>query len=282
MGSKIIVFLRFIKIEHTVFDLPFVFIGISYALLGIRVDSAIVLKILLIVIAAVLARISGMTLNRLIDYPLDKENPRTRGRELVTGKIKISQAKIILLVSSLLFILDAFYLNLLAGLLSPLVLLFFYLYPKTKKLPTISHFILGISIGIIVLAGYVGLRASFPYTWYLYGYSLFTALWIASFDIIYQNQDREFDKKKGMKSIPCLTNGKIFIPVASVNAVASAILIASSVGVYNLIANLIASFILLVSLLYVYKYDVDQLFKTFYLPVPFVIVFGIIFQLFIA
>ncbi len=282
MDSKIFLFLRFIKIEHTVFDLPFVFIGISFAILGIRVDSALGLKILFIIIAAVLARISGMTLNRIIDYQLDKENPRTSKRELVTGKIKLYQAKIIATVSSILFVMDAFYLNLLAGLLSPLVLLSFYLYPKTKKLPAVSHFILGISIGIIVLAGYVGLRASFPSTWYLYGYSLFTALWIASFDIIYQNQDREFDMTKGIKSIPCLTKGKIFFPIAFVNITASAILIASSVGTFNLITNSIASLILMNSLRYVYKYDADKFFKKFYLPVPFIILSGLIFQLFLA
>jgi len=278
MDSRLKTFLKFIRIEHTIFDLPFVFIGIELALLKTHIAFPYI-KIILIAIAAILARISGMTINRLLDLPLDRENPRTKHRELVTGEIKISEARTIFIISSILFILVAFSLNILAGLLSPIVLLSFYLYPLTKRIPIISHFILGISIGIIVLAGYVGISGSFPMQWQLYGYSVFVALWIASFDVIYQDQDREFDRTKGIKSIPVLSQGKIKVPVLMINLVSLAFLIISSLGFLNLIFNLLSGLIIIISVHWIGRKHIDTIFKEFYLPIPFIILFGISLQL---
>ena len=279
MDSKLKTFLKFIRIEHTIFDLPFVFIGVELALIKMHISYFPILKVILIVAAAILARISGMTLNRLMDLPLDRENPRTKNRELVTGKIKVSEARAIFIISSILFVLVAFSLNTLAGMLSPVVLLSFYLYPLTKRLPAISHFVLGLSIGIIVIAGYIGISASFPNQWQLYGYSIFTALWIASFDVKYQDQDREFDKTKGIKSIPVLLNGKIILPILMINLASSAILLLSSLGLVDFILNLVSVAIMLVSIPMMNGNDIDTIFKRFYLPIPFIILLGLGLQL---
>ncbi len=276
MASRISTFLRFIKIEHTIFDLPFVFIGLTFAIRITGLNPWLSIKILLIIAEAILARIAGMTLNRILDLPLDRMNPRTQKRELVTGKISLSTAKITVFLSSALFILIAFYLNLLAGFLSPLVLILFFLYPKAKKLPVISHFFMGISIGLIVLAGYIGIMGKFPTTWNLYGYSIFTGLWIATFDVIYQNQDWEFDKEVGIKSIPVLVNGEIFYPVLSLNIITSIFILLSAYNLYSFLAGIIVSIFLIISTFYLRRNDVDTIFRRFYLPVPFIVLVGII------
>ncbi len=267
MVSGLKKFLDFIKIEHTVFDLPF-----AYA--GVLLSGIITWKIIILVtIAAITARVSGFTMNRIIDLPLDRLNPRTMKRALVTGEISMRQAYIILFLSSSIFIISAFMLNILAGILSPLILFLLYLYPKTKKIPVVSHIFLGISIALIVLAGYVASTAEIPYDFNLYLIMIFVAFWIAGFDIIYQYQDYVFDKKMGIKSIPVLVNGKIVLPTFIFYTISLIPLyIFSLKSLIFLTLTSIIAFLLYFRLLYVYKFDVDRLFKIFDSPVPFILI----------
>ncbi len=267
MVSGLKKFLDFIKIEHTVFDLPF-----AYA--GVLLSGIITWKIIILVtIAGITARVSGFTMNRIIDLPLDRLNPRTRKRALVTGEISMKQAYIILLISSSIFIISAFMLNILAGILSPLILFLFYLYPKTKKIHVVSHIFLGISIALIVLAGYVASTGKIPYDLNLYLIMIFVAFWIAGFDIIYQYQDYVFDKKMGIKSIPVLMNGKIVLPTFIFYTISLIPLYIFSLksSIFLILTSIIA-FLLYFRLLYVYKFDVDKLFKIFDSPVPFILI----------
>jgi len=267
MVSGLKKFLDFIKIEHTVFDLPF-----AYA--GVLLSGIITLKIIILVtIAGITARVSGFAMNRIIDLPLDRLNPRTKKRALVTGEITMRQAYIILLISSSIFIISAFMLNILAGILSPLILFLFYLYPKTKKIPVVSHIFLGISIALIVLAGYVASTAKIPYDINLYLIMIFVAFWIGGFDIIYQYQDYVFDKKMGIKSIPVLVNGKIVLPTFIFFTISLIPLYIFSLksSIFLILTSIIA-FLLYFRLLYVYKFDVDRLFKIFDSPVPFILI----------
>ncbi len=266
MVSSLEKFLSFIRIEHTVFDLPF-----AYA--GVLLSGIITLKIVVLVtIAGITARVAGFTMNRILDLPFDRLNPRTRKRALVTGEISIKQAYMILLISSLIFVVSAFLLNFLAGILSPLILLLFYLYPKTKKIPVVSHIFLGLSIALIVLAGYVASKASIPYDLNLYLIMIFVAFWIAGFDIIYQFQDYDFDKKMGIKSIPVLLNGRIILPTFIFYTISLIpLFIFSLKSLIFLILTSIIAFFLFFRLIYVYKYDVDKLFIIFDSPVPFIL-----------
>ncbi len=266
MVSGLKKFLDFIRIEHTIFDLPF-----AYA--GVLLSGTITLKIIILVtIAGITARVSGFTMNRILDLPFDRLNPRTRKRALVTGEISIEQAYMILLISSLIFVISAFLLNFLAGILSPLILLLFYLYPKTKKIPVVSHIFLGLSIALIVLAGYVASKASIPYDLNLYLIMIFVAFWIAGFDIIYQFQDYDFDKKMGIKSIPVLLNGRIIFPTFLFYTISLIpLFIFSLKSLIFLILTSIIAFLLFFRLIYVYKYDVDKLFIIFDSPVPFIL-----------
>ncbi len=206
MGFDLREFLKFIRIEHSSFDLPFAYMGVLLA-------GVFSVKVLILVgIAGISARTSGMIINRLMDLPLDRINPRTAERALVTGKISLREAKAALVASSSIFVIVAFSINTLAGILSPIVILFFYLYPLTKKIHAISHYVLGFSIGLIVLAGYVAGKDAFPGSVRPYLLMIFVSLWISAFDILYQNSDYLFDTSMGMKTIPVLCRGRVDIP----------------------------------------------------------------------
>lgn len=263
-------FLKFIKIEHTLFDLPFGYAGMILA-------NVITLKIfILITISAIAARIAGMVINRIEDLPLDKINPRTIKRELVMGKISLKEAYAIFIISSLIFELASIMLNTLAGIFAPMILLLFYIYPKTKKIPAISHIFLGFSIGIIVLGGYIGATGMFPSSPYTYYLMTFVSLWIAGFDVIYQNQDREFDENVGIKSIPVLLNGKIIIPTAIFYALSSLFLILFSFQfTVRIIFAIIIVILLFIRLPFIDKLSIDDLFK-FDIPIPFLLLFSLL------
>ncbi|MGC8662946.1 MAG: UbiA-like polyprenyltransferase [Thermoplasmata archaeon] len=270
LNNKLKDFLKFIKIEHTLFDLPFGYVGMILA-------NVITLKIfILITISAIAARIAGMVINRIEDLPLDKINPRTKDRELVTGKISLKQAYLIFFGSAVIFEISSLLLNTLAGLFAPVILLLFYIYPKTKKFVAVSHIFLGFSIGIIVLGGYIGAKGLFPYFLATYYLMIFVSFWIAGFDIIYQNQDREFDKEMDIKSIPVILNGKIIWPTAFFYFLSSIFLIIFSYGsLIRLIISLIIIILLFVRLPYINKLNVDNLFK-FDIPIPFLLLFSLI------
>ena len=263
-------FLKFIKIEHTLFDLPF-----GYA--GMLLANIFTLKIfILITIAAISARIAGMVINRIEDLPLDSINPRTKGRELVTGKISINEAYLIFIISCIIFELSSLMLNLLAGLFAPIILLFFYIYPKTKKYYAISHIFLGFSIGIIVLGGYIGAKGSFPVSMDVYYLMIFVSLWVAGFDIIYQNQDRDFDDKVGIKSIPVLLKGNIIFPTAIFYILSSIfLLIFSEKSIIKIIFSILIILLLFIRLPFLNKLDIDDLFK-FDIPIPFLLLLSLL------
>ncbi|MDP8012132.1 MAG: 4-hydroxybenzoate octaprenyltransferase [Thermoplasmata archaeon] len=269
-STKIKDFLKFIKIEHTLFDLPF-----GYA--GMLLANVITLKIfLLITISAISARIAGMIINRIEDLPLDKKNPRTKKRELVTGKISLKEAYIIFFISSIIFEISSILLNLLAGLFVPVILLLFYVYPKTKKFYAISHIFLGFSIGIIVLGGYIGAKGMFPTSPETYYLMIFVSFWIAGFDIIYQNQDTDFDKSVGIKSIPVILDGNILWPTAVFYLVSTIFLIIFSINsIFKLIVSLLIIILLFLRLPYIYKLSIDDLFK-FDIPIPFLLLLSLI------
>jgi 4-hydroxybenzoate polyprenyltransferase len=260
--------IKFIKVEHTIFDLPF-------AYMGLIISDVFNLRVIIIVgIAATLARVSGMTMNRIMDLPLDSRNPRTRERALVTGKISMKEAKIILAVSSILFVISAFSLNLLAGLLSPLILLLFYLYPLTKRYTGISHYVLGFSIGSILLAGFIAAKNSFPYRPIFYFFMIFISLWIAGFDILYQNQDYKFDRNAGIKSIPVIFKGKITTPLAINYLISIIFLFLFSYGNFlYYLGMIIISIIISIEILTWGNFNPDNQFKLFNIPVPFILLF---------
>jgi 4-hydroxybenzoate polyprenyltransferase len=195
--TKLKTTLEMIKFEHTLFALPFAFLGAVLAANGLPNWW----QILWITVAMFGARSAAMTFNRLIDRKFDAANPRTANRELPSGKLSISFARNFFIVSVALFELAAYELNWLTLALSPIALLSILGYSYAKRFTSFAHLILGWSLAISPTAAWIAVRGSIDDMTPLL-LSLLVMMWTAGFDVLYACQDFEFDKKAGLRSIP--------------------------------------------------------------------------------
>uniref|UniRef100_UPI00404A1015 UbiA-like polyprenyltransferase n=1 Tax=Desulfobacca sp. TaxID=2067990 RepID=UPI00404A1015 len=194
--GKVFILLDMIKIEHTVFALPFAFMGALLAARGLPTAR----QAWFILLAMVGARSAAMAFNRLVDWPYDALNPRTAKRALPTGLISRRATVIFIVVSSLLFFLAAGQLNRLSLLLSPLALGLVFFYSYTKRFTWASHLVLGAGLGLAPLGGWIAVRGDIqPLPLLL---SLAVLFWVAGFDILYALQDEDFDRQVGLYSLP--------------------------------------------------------------------------------
>ncbi|MDN5364415.1 MAG: 4-hydroxybenzoate polyprenyltransferase [Eubacteriales bacterium] len=194
--NRIREFGEMIKFEHTIFALPFAYLG-AFLAQG-KIPSAG--KIFWITMAMVGARTAAMALNRIIDRHIDARNPRTAGRHLPTGKIKVGEAWVYVILSLLLLYISAARLNPLCVKLMPVAVIFLVGYSYTKRFTSLCHLILGITDGLAPLGGWIAVTGSFALpAWLLFAG---VATWIAGFDIIYACQDVDFDRREGLYSIP--------------------------------------------------------------------------------
>jgi len=190
--------LRFVKLEHTLFSLPYLFAGAFLAKRGLT-DAR---ETALILLAGISARTVGMALNRIIDRRTDALNPRTRDRELPAGRLPLWAAWVLVGVSSGLFALSAWLLNPLCFLLSPVPIIAFWIYPYTKRFTSLTHFVLGAAWSIAPAGGWLAVRGSFEGFLPAAILSASVLFWLAGFDIIYALLDLEFDRAHGIKSLP--------------------------------------------------------------------------------
>lgn len=271
MGIK--EYIHFIRIEHSVFSLPFAYVGVVLAgVFSLRV-------LLLVAIAATAARTCGFAMNRLMDLPMDRLNPRYVKRELVSGAMSTRDAKVILLAAIFIFLASAYLLNITAFLISPIMILAFYLYNRTKKLIAVSHIFLGFAIGFVVIAGYVAGRGALPITAAPYMIMVFYAFWMAGFDVIYQNQDMEFDSRMGIRSIPVLTKGKIIPFLLLFYTMASISIFLAATGALELVSAVAATALIFASIPFVGRMNTDDIFKYFNAPIPLVILLFFVLQI---
>jgi len=193
--------LEMIKFEHSVFALPFAATG---ALLAVResgyTSREIAWKLGWIVVAMVAARSAAMAFNRLLDAEIDARNPRTHSRHLPAGLLSTGFTWVFVAVSSLVFLLAARTLNSLCFKLAPIALAIVFFYSFTKRFTSLSHLVLGLSLGIAPAAAWIAVRGSLdPRILWL---TAAVALWTAGFDIIYSCQDYQFDVDEGLFSYP--------------------------------------------------------------------------------
>lgn len=186
-----------IKFEHTLFALPFAFLGAVLAADGLPKWW----QILWITIAMFGARSAAMTFNRIIDRKFDAENPRTAGRELPSGKLSVSFAWAFLIASIVLFEIAAYSLNWLTFALSPVALLSVLGYSYAKRFTSFAHLILGWALAISPTAAWIAVRGAIDSAIPLL-LSLLVMMWTSGFDVMYACQDFEFDRKAGLRSIP--------------------------------------------------------------------------------
>jgi len=189
--------LEMIKIEHTLFALPFAFLGAALAARGLPAWN----QILWIVVAMVGARSAAMAFNRLVDREFDAANPRTKMRAIPAGQLHARFVAVFTIASAALFFLAAFMLNRLTLILSPIALASVLSYSYTKRFTSLSHLALGWCLSIAPTGAWIAVRGSVdsPVPLLL---SLAVMLWTAGFDIIYACQDRDFDEHAGLRSIP--------------------------------------------------------------------------------
>jgi 4-hydroxybenzoate polyprenyltransferase len=190
-----------VKLPHTLFALPFAGLG---AVLASYQSGATASPgtILWIIVAFTAARFAAMSFNRIVDRELDARNPRTRERELPSGRLSVAQAVAAVLAASALFAFAAFRLNALCGWLSPVALGWIFFYSYTKRFTQWSHHVLGLALGIAPVGGFLALSGSWSNPWFaLPILAAAVMFWVAGFDVIYSIQDIEFDRNHGLHSI---------------------------------------------------------------------------------
>ena len=203
-ASRARTLLEFVKIEHTLFALPFVLAGmvVGFVHAG-RPPAAEVARIVaLVLVAATGARTLAMTLNRIVDRRIDARNPRTATRALVTGDLSTGAAIVIAVVSGLALLVAAGMLNPLVFWLSPLLVGLFFAYPYAKRVTWLCHFVLGLAFLCAPAGGYLAVTGSFD-GWFpplLLG--LAAMAWVAGFDILYALLDVDFDRSANLHSAP--------------------------------------------------------------------------------
>jgi 4-hydroxybenzoate polyprenyltransferase len=188
--------LEAIKFEHTIFALPFALMGLVYAAEGVP-DARTLGWIL---VAMVGARTAAMAFNRIVDRTIDALNPRTRQRALPAGLLTVRQMATLMAGAIVAFVYAAWQLNWLCFWLSPVALAIILGYSYSKRFTPLSHYWLGLSLGIAPSATWIAVRGTLELPPILL--TLAVALWVAGFDILYSLQDYEFDKQYGLRSLP--------------------------------------------------------------------------------
>ena len=199
LGARVCDLLSLVKFSHSVFALPFALQGAWLAAGG----PPPLLRLGWIIVCAVAARTAAMAFNRLVDRNIDAANPRTRMRELPAGKLHPGAVTLLVLISCAVFVTSAFQLGPWTGWLSFPVLLVLLGYSYVKRFSAAAHLVLGVALGIAPLGAWLAVRGSFdadptPVLWL----ALAVVTWVAGFDVIYSCQDAEFDKGRGLHSIP--------------------------------------------------------------------------------
>ena len=189
--------LEMIKIEHTLFALPFAFLGAVLAARGLPTPW----QILWIVVAMVGARSAAMAFNRIADRSFDAKNPRTASRALPAGLLSVGFVWVFTIASAGLFLLAAAMLNRLTLILAPVALACVLLYSLTKRWTQFSHLVLGWCLSIAPTGAWIAVKGEIgsPVPLLL---SLVVLLWTAGFDVLYACQDYDFDRREGLRSIP--------------------------------------------------------------------------------
>jgi len=187
---------RMVKIEHSIFALPFAYMGFFLA----SGDSTGIKPFVLLTIAMVAIRSFAMAVNRLFDINIDSENPRTRTRPLVTGELTPFFTFCFIVACAVIFVFACKGMNELCYKLSFFALGWSAFYSLTKRFSMLCHFLLGSVLGLAPVAGWLSVDPHFSVPAILFFFGVM--FWVAGFDILYATQDRKFDRNRGLNSIP--------------------------------------------------------------------------------
>lgn len=199
-ASRVIAYANLVKLPHTVFALPFALVGVVLAShrRPLRMSD-----VAWVILAFTAARFAAMAFNRIVDREIDRRNPRTAMREIPRGTVSVTHAWFSVVVASGLFILSAGQLNRLCLILSPVALAWIMFYSYTKRFTRWSHLVLGWSLAIAPVGGYLAVSGGWSRpAWMLFALALGVATWVAGFDVFYSLQDIEFDRAERLESLP--------------------------------------------------------------------------------
>lgn len=185
-------FLRLIRFSHTIFALPFALGALIVAANG-RPSLRI---LLLVIICMVFARTAAMLFNRLVDWRLDQRNPRTASRHLLVSKLT---ASVLLVLSSVGFVLATSAINWLTFILSPVALALIFFYSVTKRFTSATHFFLGLALAIAPVGAWIAQTGRIDIAPLVLAAGV--VCWVAGFDLIYATQDYDFDRREGIRSL---------------------------------------------------------------------------------
>jgi 4-hydroxybenzoate polyprenyltransferase len=189
-----------VRLPHTVFALPFALVGV---VLASYVAPITLSDVVWVVVAFTTARFAAMGFNRIVDREIDALNPRTRSREIPSGKMSVREAAVAVVIASVIFFVAAWQLNTLCLLLSPLALAWVLFYSYTKRFTRWSHLVLGIGLSIAPVGGYLAITGHWSDPWWmLIALAIAVATWVGGFDILYALQDVSFDRENGLYSVP--------------------------------------------------------------------------------
>jgi 4-hydroxybenzoate polyprenyltransferase len=218
-GSRVIAYVNLVKLPHTVFALPFALVGVVLA--SYR-RSLRIADVGWVILAFTAARFAAMAFNRIVDREIDRRNPRTAMRELPRGVLGVGEAWTSVLIASVLFVYSASQLNALCLMLSPVALAWIFFYSFTKRFTSWSHLVLGWSLAIAPVGGYLAVTGVWSRPgWMLIALAIAVAAWVAGFDVFYSLQDVAFDREQSLRSIPARLGEARAIRVARVLHVVS-------------------------------------------------------------
>ncbi len=213
-------YLSLVKFSHTIFAMPFAFIGFFLGLhyhydailldadrnlvsvnFADKADTVRVLMLLFLVIfCMVFARSAAMAFNRYLDSHFDARNPRTAIREIPSGLISKENALRFVIINCILFVGATYFINRICFVLSPIALLVILFYSYTKRFTVLCHLVLGVGLSLAPIGAYLAIAGRFNLLPILFSFTVL--FWVSGFDIIYALQDEDFDKSQELFSIP--------------------------------------------------------------------------------
>jgi 4-hydroxybenzoate polyprenyltransferase len=192
-------YLSLVTFSHTVFAMPFAFIGFFLAVTTTSYQFEWQ-KLVMMVLCMVFARNSAMAFNRYLDRDIDAKNPRTKQRDVPSGRISPASALTFTIVNCLLFIATTWFINSLCFYLSPIALLVVLGYSATKRFTALCHLVLGLGLALAPIGAYLVVTGHFAITPLFFSFAVLC--WVSGFDIIYALQDEDFDRSENLQSIP--------------------------------------------------------------------------------
>ena len=218
-------FASLVKIEHTVFVLPFAYVGAFLAVDGVPSAHDLVW----VTVAMVGARSLAMALNRLIDLGIDARNPRTAGRELPAGLLRPWHVVLFCLASLGLFLAAVYQLDPVVLYLWPIPVVGFVVYPYLKRYTWLCHLWLGVLVGLAPMAAWVAITGELPWEAWMVGAAV--ATWVAGFDLLYSLLDAEVDRAQGLHSAAVRFGERgVFLGARVLHAATVGLLVAAGLG----------------------------------------------------